>query len=108
MLKTLKNQIVLAMWSTIAIMLVCIAVAVLIFLSGCQEQQRWGQGELPENHVRFFGKSNTARLDFVQNNAINNQGQIIAELVERVRVLEEINNSKSEDNGRSPDTTQSP
>lgn len=84
------------LWETIKIVWPVFTVAIisilLVFLvGGCQEAQQskvWGQGNLPDKWKGFFGDSNAARLDFVQTNAINKQGQAIAELAERVRKME--------------------
>lgn len=53
-------------------------VAIALVVCGCNEEQRiWGQGDLPPGWVGFFGKDNTARLDFVQTREINQAGQVI-------------------------------
>ena len=50
----------------------------------------WGAPDQspPADWQRFFGNSNLARLNFVQTDKINLQGQALAELTERVRKLE--------------------
>ncbi len=48
----------------------------------------WGNGELPDKYQEFFGTSNGARLDFVQNQAIEKHGLIIAEIARRVVAME--------------------
>ncbi|KKN74411.1 hypothetical protein LCGC14_0390310 [marine sediment metagenome] len=71
---------------------ICSLLAVLLF--GCQTQQTpqvrkvWGQGDLPADWQGFFGEGNVARLDFIQTQTINRQGQAIAVLAERLRKLE--------------------
>ena len=69
----------------------CVVVLVIILMSGCQNQQQkvWGIGELPAEWQEFFGNDNTARLDLAQTEAINNQGKLVTELVERVSKLED-------------------
>ena len=42
------------------LLLLCLLVA------GCNEAQRWGNGETPDHWQKSFGDDNTARLDFVQ------------------------------------------
>lgn len=64
---------------------------VLMVLAGCEEQNRskvWGNGDLPADYVQTFGIDNTARLNFVQNQVINNHEKAITELLERVQSLE--------------------
>ena len=67
-------------------------VVLMIILTGCQSVEVipdvWGQGEPPGDWQEFFGNENMARLNWVQTQSINNQGQAIAELAERVRKLE--------------------
>ncbi len=48
----------------------------------------WGNGELPDEFQQFFGTSNSARLDYVQNQAINKHGLIIVEIAKRLLALE--------------------
>ena len=70
---------------------ILIAVLVLMLLAGCEEQNRskvWGNGDLPADYVQTFGNDNTARLNFVQNQVINNHEKAITELLERVQTLE--------------------
>lgn len=69
-----------------------ILLAFSLVATGCQEPQQskvWGEGELSANWQSFFGNGNLARLNFVQTQALNKQGQAMAELVERVRKLED-------------------
>lgn len=66
-----------------------ISMAVAVLLTGCKQKRVWGQGDPPDNWQEFFGNNNVARLDYMQTQAINRQGQALAELVERVRKLEE-------------------
>ena len=49
----------------------------------------WGKGDPPANWQKYFGNDNMARLNYIQTQTANKQGQTIAELVERVRKLEE-------------------
>ncbi len=74
----------------LCLILIVITGGLLILLGGCNERQRkvWGQGDLPAEWQGFFGDGNVSRLDFVQTNAVNRQGQALAELAERVRKLE--------------------
>ncbi len=50
----------------------------------------WGKGELPAEYTDFFGDKNGARLDYVQNQAIDKHGLIIKELARRVIALEAV------------------
>ncbi len=79
MRKQRKRDVVAA---TIAIILVCLAMA---FLSGCTEAEQspkqWGQGDPPVVWQETFGNENLARLNYVQS-------KIIDALAQRVRVLE--------------------
>lgn len=52
------------------------------------EPPLYGQGDPPAEYQAMFGNDNGARLDYVQNQVINRQGQAIAVLAERVMVLE--------------------
>lgn len=54
-------------------------------------QPIWGQGETPAEWQSWFGNDNMARLNYAQTDRINAQGQALAEVVERVRKLEEAN-----------------
>ncbi len=73
------------------IIILCIALLALSFIFGCQEQQKkvWGKGNPPAEWQEHFGNDNKARLDYIQTNRINSQGQAMAELTERVRKLED-------------------
>lgn len=43
-----------------------------IALTGCQEEKKvWGNGNPPLEYQEMFGNSNTARLDFVQTEQLN-------------------------------------
>lgn len=55
----------------------------------CQQKQRWGQGDPPQNWMDYFGNDNKSRVDYVQTKTVNKIGQTVAELAERVRKLEE-------------------
>lgn len=70
------------------ILIILFALALLV--AGCQEQQRkiYGQGNIPLDWQVYFGNDNIARLDYMQTRAINQQGQTLTELAERVRKLE--------------------
>lgn len=73
-------------------MAILISMVVAALMAGCNEAQQtkvWGQGNPPATWQGFFGNDNSARLDYVQTQSINRQGQVLAELVERVRKLEE-------------------
>ena len=60
----------------------------------------WGNGELPVEHIKFFGTSNSARLDYVQNQAISKHGLIIVEIAKRILALEDTDpNEVVNDNG---------
>lgn len=61
----------------------------------------WGQGKLSDEWQGFFGNDNTARLDFVQTQTINRQGQRIAELALRISKLEDPDNEPKE--SKTPD-----
>ena len=50
----------------------------------------WGKGTLPPEFVKYFGKDNGARLDFVQNQAIDKHGLIIVEIAKRLLALEAV------------------
>lgn len=66
------------------------AIFLMVLCSGCQESQKkvWGKGELAAGWIEFFGDDNTARLDWLQTKTINEQGQRIADLNEKIRMLE--------------------
>lgn len=72
-------------------LILCIIVGILIVIAitGCQSQTKWGEGDPSLEWQGFFGNTNIARLDFVQTNTINSLGQSLAELTERVRIIEE-------------------
>ncbi len=52
------------------------------------EPPQWGNGDPPAEYQEFFGNSNGARLDFVQNQAIDKHGLIIVEIAKRLLMLE--------------------
>ena len=59
---------------------VLLPIALIVILSGCDENQRsgkWGQGDPPAVWQGWFGNDNNSRLDFVQQRAIEQQGDII-------------------------------
>lgn len=75
-----------------AVTCLCFVITVLILLlCGCDKKPSkvWGEGELPVDWMFYFGDDNTARLDYVQTQRINKQGQALAELREMVRKLGE-------------------
>ena len=62
----------------------------LIALAGCQEENKvWGTGTLAPEWTELFGDDNTARLDWVQTQRINQSGQQIAEINVRLEKLED-------------------
>ena len=84
----------------------CIMVMALCLVTGCADDQRidddiadpdlFGTGDPPAEYVVMFGNDNSARLDYVQNQdlakiavAVNKQGIVLAELIERVKKLED-------------------
>lgn len=50
----------------------------------------WGQGELPATYTDFFGNDNPARLNWMQNQVLDQHGKIIAEIAKRVLILEAV------------------
>ncbi len=78
-----KNEVILIVY-------IVVLIAMLI-ITGCQEAQQtkvWGKGDLPSEWQGFFGDDNVARLDYVQTQTINNMGQAISVLAERLRKLD--------------------
>ena len=63
----------------------------LYFMSGCQESQRWGQGNPPAEYQALFGNDNTARLNFKQQQTLDTYRLAIVELADRLKVLEQEN-----------------
>ncbi len=53
-----------------------------------ETQPVWGKGDLPAEYQEFFGDSNGARLDFMQNQVIENQGKILKIIAVRLLALE--------------------
>ncbi len=82
-MRTIEGIAVAFVWFLLILTIVTI-------FTGCEPEQRWGQGELPADYAGFFGTDNKARLDFVQTNRINAFGQQEAEINERLRKLESI------------------
>ena len=80
------------------VIVVIILFALAYSVCGCNEKQRpkWGNGEVTEDFQTFFGNDNMARLNSVQTAKINAQGQLITELAERVRKLEDGEKEKVE------------
>ena len=85
----------------------CVMVMAICIVTGCADDQRidddiadpdlFGTGDPPAEYVVMFGNDNSARLDYVQNQdlakiaeAVNKQGIVLAELIERVTVLEPV------------------
>jgi len=64
------------------VLFIAMVILALLF-GGCTESKApvWGKGDLPAEYVDMFGQGNSARLDWVQNKAIDN-------LVRRVAALE--------------------
>ncbi len=48
----------------------------------------WGNGDLPAEFQAFFGDTNGARLDFMQNRVIDRHDQIIREIAKRILILD--------------------
>ena len=69
------------MKKVIVISMVFVILACLILLTGCQEGQKqekvWGQGQPPTTWTDYFGNGNNARLDFMQNRAIEGTQAVI-------------------------------
>ena len=81
------------------ILIILIVVTALVLIAGCEESAKtpiWGTGETNTEWQDYFGNDNIARLDFVQTRAINEQGQAIAVLAERVRKLEVVDPNEVE------------
>lgn len=72
----------------IAVITLVVAGAILIFGGQPQEDKVWGQGDLPADWQEFFGKDNISRVNFVQMQVLNKQGQAMVELIKRVEKLE--------------------
>ncbi len=53
-----------------------------------ETQPVWGKGNLPAEYQEFFGDSNGARMNFVQNQVIENQGKILKIIAVRLLALE--------------------
>lgn len=66
-------------------------VIVLLMITGCtssQKAQRWGEGDLPDDWKATFGDDNISRLNFAQTERINQQGQALAVIVDKIKDLE--------------------
>lgn len=62
---------------------------------GCQESQKvWGVGDPDTEWQVYFGNDNGSRIDFVQTRKFNAMVLAFAELVERVKVLEDPDNKR--------------
>ena len=75
------------------ILWVIMVMAICVLVPGCADEQRsdpkvFGQGNPPAEYVAMFGNDNGARLDHMQNQTINRLGNALANLSERVKLLE--------------------
>lgn len=63
-----------------------VLMVIAVMVSGCTESERpvYGKGDPPAEYQKYFGNDNGARLDFMQNKAIN-------KLSNRIAVLEKAN-----------------
>lgn len=70
LIKTFALTMALYSWFILTVFTLAI---VMVALTGCTESERpvYGVGELPAEYQEYFGNDNGARLDFVQNEAIN-------------------------------------
>ena len=74
-------------YATLVMIVLCLVLA--LMLAGCTEtQKQWGQGDPPAEFQEWFGNDNGARLDFMQNRAIDLQNQALKGIVERIIDLE--------------------
>jgi len=70
---------------------VIFALMLCVLMAGCTETQKqpvYGKGDPPAPYQKYFGNENGARLDWVQNQAIDQHNKVIAELAKRVIALE--------------------
>lgn len=75
----------------VEITIVCVILLIVAYaVCGCQQHQTkvWGKGDTTAEWKEYFGNDNTARLDYVQTNSINNLGQAVAELQVKIEELE--------------------
>jgi hypothetical protein len=71
-----------------------VIIIVMVIICGCQEEHTapakiYGQGDLPQGWIDYFGDDNNARLNLIQTNRINNLGKAVAGLQIKVKRLEE-------------------
>ncbi len=55
----------------IIVLILVVMSAIACLLSDCQEEKKYGKGELPADYQELFGNSNTARLNYVQAQILN-------------------------------------
>ncbi len=56
------------------ILVMALLIAIAFMVCGCQEEQKvWGRGNPPAEWQEYFGNDNTARLDFIQTEAVKRQ-----------------------------------
>lgn len=74
-------------------LVIWLILSITILIYGCQSQQMpaWGEGDPPIEWQGHFGNDNISRLNFIQTDRLNKQGQAMAELSKRVRKLEDPN-----------------
>ena len=78
-----------------AIGTVLLLVAFVMFLTGCQEEQKvWGQGDPPADYQSMFGNDNAARLDYVHTGYINELILKVQRLTEQIASLEKLNSKQ--------------
>lgn len=65
---------------------------VTLLFVGCEEPQQkvWGKGELNPEYQEFFGNSNGARLDYVQNQLLDKHSKAFKEVLMRLIALEAV------------------
>ena len=83
-------------------MLWVVMVIAICFVTGCADEQRsdpkvWGQGNPPAEWQKNFGNDNLSRFNFIQTQNMNKIGNALADLSERVKVLE---SPKAEDHSK--------
>lgn len=76
------------------IMWVCFADEIAATFTTEPNEPVWGKGDAPTEWQDYFGDDNMARLNYIQTQQINKQGQSLAELKERVRKLEDATQSR--------------
>ena len=67
-----------------------VMVILALLFGGCTGPKApvWGKGDLPAEYKLYFDDNNGARLNYVQNQAIDKQGQVLTELTKRMIALE--------------------